>query len=283
MPSLRGLKLLDTIDVYGPLTVTEIAQVTGVDKSWVSRLVAACEPDGWVIRENGRIALGPRAALLAQSTPADELIRRSQPLVEAIAGVTGLLAQAYGLVGSHATVLAAAGSGLPSLSLGVNMSTSLVATAAGQVIAAQLEPAKLERVLPQEPFPDPLGELSANPGYVAFAAGRFAPAMAVANSARVGSGRSRAAAPTARTGARRTALRSMPATCIRRSPALPCRGPARASPRHSSAWERRPRSRRRRSARVQCWRRPLHRPRPVRMSWLPRLPHAITVWRHSHR
>ena len=63
------------------------------------------------------------------------------------------------------------------------MSTSLVATAAGQVIAAQLEAAKLERVLPQEPFPDPLGELAANPGYVAFAAGRFAPAMAVAHSA----------------------------------------------------------------------------------------------------
>lgn len=183
MPSLRGLKLLEMIDVYGPLTVTEIAQVTGVDKSWVSRIVSACEPDGWVIRENGRIALGPRSALLAQSTPADELIRRSQPLVEAIAGVTGLLAQAYGLVGSHATVLAAAGSGLPSVSLGVNMSTSLVATAAGQVIAAQLEAAKLERVLPQEPFPDPLGELAANPGYVAFAAGRFAPAMAVAHSA----------------------------------------------------------------------------------------------------
>src|ERR1700761_1603715 len=115
MPSLRGLKLLETIDVYGPLPVTEIAQVTGVDKSWVSRIVTACEPDGWVVRENGRIALGPRAALLAQSTPADELIRRAQPLVEAIAGVTGLLAQAYGLVGSHATVLAAAGSGLPSV------------------------------------------------------------------------------------------------------------------------------------------------------------------------
>ena len=183
MPSLRGLKLLETIDVYGPMTVTEIAQVTGVDKSWVSRVVTACEPDGWLVRENGRIALGPRAALLAQSTPADELIRRSQPLVAAIAGVTGLLAQAYGLVGSRATVLAAAGSGLPSASLGVNMSTSLVATAAGQVIAAQLEPAKLERLLPREPFPDPLGELVSNPGYVAFAAGRFAPATTVTTSA----------------------------------------------------------------------------------------------------
>ncbi len=83
MPTLRGLKLLETIDVYGPLTVTEIANVTGLDKSWVSRIVTACEPDGWIVRENGRVTLGPRAALLAHSSAAGELIRRAQPLVEA--------------------------------------------------------------------------------------------------------------------------------------------------------------------------------------------------------
>lgn len=180
MPSLRGLKLLETIDVYGPLTVTELAQATGLDKSWVSRLVSACEPDGWVVRENGRIALGPRAALLANSSASEDLIRRAQPLVDAIAGVTGLMAQAYALVGANATVVAAAGSRAANLSVGVKMRTSLVATAAGQVIAAQLEPAALERVLPEEPFADPLAELITNPGYIAFASGRFASAEAVA-------------------------------------------------------------------------------------------------------
>jgi len=183
MPSLRGLQLLEALDVHGPLTVTELAQATGVDKSWVSRIVTACEPDGWIVRENGRISLGPRAALLAHTSPTERLIRRAQPLLDAIAGVTGLMAQAYTLVGAHATVVAAAASGPAPLSMGVRMNTSLVATAAGQVIAAQLDPPTLERVLPEEPFPDPRAELMTNPGYTAFASGRFAPAEAVARSA----------------------------------------------------------------------------------------------------
>ncbi|MGH2872952.1 MAG: IclR family transcriptional regulator [Solirubrobacteraceae bacterium] len=175
MPTTRGLELLETLDLHGALTVTEVARLTGHDKSWVSRIVSACESDGWVVREQGRIALGPRAALLAYGSAAGELIRRAQPLVEALAGVTGLTAQAYGLVGRHATVLAAAaGRSGPPASVGVGMSTSLVATAAGQVIAAQLDPAILERLLPPDPFPNPLAELLANPGYRAFASGRLA-------------------------------------------------------------------------------------------------------------
>lgn len=174
MPNTRGLELLETLDLHGPLTITEIAGIMGHDKSWVSRIATACESEGWVVREHGRVALGPRSALLAHGSAAGELIRRAQPLVEAIAGVTGLTAQAYGLVGRHATVLAAAGGRPPLSSVGVGMSTSLVATAAGQVIAAQLDPATLERLLPADPFPDPLAELLANPGYRAFSSGRFA-------------------------------------------------------------------------------------------------------------
>lgn len=172
MPTLRGLKLLETIDVYGPLTITEIARLTGQDKSWVSRLVKACESDGWVVRESGRIALGPRAALLAYSSEAAEMIRTAQPLMDAVAGVTGLMAQAYVVAGNRATVVAAAG-GSQFPSVGVGMGTSLIATAAGQVIAAQLDPETLERLLPEEPFPDALAELLTNPGFKAFAAGRF--------------------------------------------------------------------------------------------------------------
>ncbi len=170
---MRGLELLEAIDVHGPTTVTELARIMGHDKSMVSRMLTACEPDGWIVRHNGRVALGPRAALLAHESAAGELIRRAQPLVDALAGVTGLMAQAYALVGVQATVLAAAGSRPPQPSVGVKMSTSLVATAAGQVIAAQLDPEKLARMLPDDPFPDALVELLTNPGYKAFAAGRF--------------------------------------------------------------------------------------------------------------
>jgi DNA-binding IclR family transcriptional regulator len=171
---MRGLELLETIDVHGPVTVTELARLTGHDKSTVSRMLSACEPDGWIVRDHGRIGLGPRAALLAYGSTAGELIRRGRPLVEALAGVTGLTAQAYSLVGTHATVLAAAGTSNPFASVGVGMSTSLVATAAGQVICTRLDPERLERVLPPEPFPNPLAELLTNPGYMAFAGNRFA-------------------------------------------------------------------------------------------------------------
>jgi DNA-binding IclR family transcriptional regulator len=170
---MRGLELLETIDVHGPVTVTELARITGHDKSSVSRMLSACEPDGWIVRDHGRVALGPRAALLAYRSTAGELIRRAQPLVEALGGVTGLTAQAYGLVGTRATVLSAAGGSNPLTSVGVGMSASLVATAAGQVIATQLEPATLERLLPAEPFPNPLVELLANTGYLVFASSRF--------------------------------------------------------------------------------------------------------------
>lgn len=178
---MKGLELLETIDVHGPVTVTELARLTGHDKSTVSRMLSACEPDGWIVRDHGRVTLGPRAALLAYRTAAGEQIRRAQPLVEALAGVTGLTAQAYALVGTRATVIAAAGASSPLAAVGVGMSTSLVATAAGQVILGQLDAATIEAVLPPEPFPNPLIELLRNPGYIAFAAGRFASTRVLAD------------------------------------------------------------------------------------------------------
>jgi DNA-binding IclR family transcriptional regulator len=177
---MRGLELLETIDIHGPVTVTELARLTGHDKSTVSRMLTACEPNGWIVRDHGRVTLGPRAALLAYVSTSGELIRRAQPLVEAIAGVTGLTAQAYALVGTRATVLAAAGGSSQLMSVGVGMSTSLVATAAGQVIATQIDPDRLERLLPAEPFPNALTDLLSNPGYLGFATGRFARSSAAA-------------------------------------------------------------------------------------------------------
>src|ERR1700759_1098728 len=101
---IRGLALLETIDLYGPITVTELARRTGVDKSIVSRTLAACERDGWVVRTAGQVTLGPRAALLAHLSPTASLIREAEPLVDAISGVTGCLAQACTLAGSRARV-----------------------------------------------------------------------------------------------------------------------------------------------------------------------------------
>ena len=135
------------------------------------------------MREHGRITLGPRAALLAYRSEAGAQIRRAQPLVEALAGVTGLSAQAYALVGTHAAVIAAAGGVDPLGSVGVGVRTSLVATAAGQAILAQLGSAEIERLLPAVPFPNALAVLLKNPGYIAFASGRFASMLVLADAA----------------------------------------------------------------------------------------------------
>ncbi len=169
---MRGLVLLETIDLYGPITVTELARRTGIDKSIVSRTLAACERDGWVVRHAGQVTLGPRAALLAHLSPTAALIREAEPLIDAISGVTGCLAQACTLAGGSALVIAAAGPSSPAFRSGLSAEFPLYATAAGQVIAAQLDPAELDRLLPPDPFPDAIDAMLRMPAFKALASGR---------------------------------------------------------------------------------------------------------------
>jgi IclR family acetate operon transcriptional repressor len=159
---MRGLALLETIDLHGPLTVTELARHSGVDKSIVSRTITACEIDGWVVRSAGKVALGPRAALLGRSSAAEAAVRHAEPLVQALAGVTGLLTQAYALVGARAVLIASAGASIP---VGIGTGLPLFATAAGKVIAAQLTDSELDRRLPPEPFPDAVAEVASLAGF----------------------------------------------------------------------------------------------------------------------
>ena len=154
---LRGLALLEAVD-NGISTISDLARSLDVDKATASRLVTAAERDGWLTRSGRVIAIGPRAALLGQSSPTSLAVRAAEPLVRTIAGITGLLTQAYALIGSRAVVLATAGWPGMSIPGGLGVSTPLWASAGGKVIAAQLEPADLARVLPPDPLPSAPGE-----------------------------------------------------------------------------------------------------------------------------
>jgi DNA-binding IclR family transcriptional regulator len=172
---LRGLDLIELVGLEGPLTISEIARRTGIDVSIVSRTVAACEPDGWLSRADGRIAAGPRCALLGLASPATRAIRAAEPLVRAISAAAGpaLAVSASALVGREVMVLAVETGSTTGLAVGVPSRVPIHALADGLAIAAQLSPAQLDKVLPAEPYPgaealapDP-GRGSAIAGFVA--------------------------------------------------------------------------------------------------------------------
>jgi DNA-binding IclR family transcriptional regulator len=150
---LRGLDLLEEVGLHGPLTVTELARRIGVHVTIVSRTVSACEPEGWLDRVDGKITVGPRCALLGLSSPASQAVHQAEPLIRAIAGVTGVAAAASGLVGRDVMVLTSAGNRTSDLPDGISSRLPVHAMAAGRAIAAQLSPEHLEAVLPPEPFP----------------------------------------------------------------------------------------------------------------------------------
>jgi DNA-binding IclR family transcriptional regulator len=151
---MRGLGLLQVIDRHGPITVTELARRTGIEIATVSRTVTACAADGWIVKTGRGVTLGPRAALLGRSGHGADVIAAAEPLVHTIAGVTGLTTHAYGLVGAAVVLLASASGRDEQLMLGEAVPGLLNVTAAGRAVAAQLDPADLDTLLPPEPFPD---------------------------------------------------------------------------------------------------------------------------------
>jgi DNA-binding IclR family transcriptional regulator len=167
---LSRLAMFELLDACGPLTMTEIAQRSGLDLTVVSRTVSACEAGGWLTRQGGRVGLGPRCTLLGHTGPFADFVSAASRLVHAVAGVTGLDTHAYGLIGTQAAIIAAAAGrsgSTASTAIGMGAHTPLHATAGGRAIAAQLDPDVLGQLLPSEPYPDAASVIAATAGTMA--------------------------------------------------------------------------------------------------------------------
>ncbi len=159
---LRGLELIEAVGQHGPLTVSELARRTGIDVTIVSRTVSACESEGWLTKNRGRITVGPRCALLGLTSPVHRLIAGAEPIVQAISGVTGTTVTASALVGGDVMILASFGNrGAGAMPDGLLSRTPVHLLAAGRAIAAQLPAERLAELLPPAPFPGPEGVLAA--------------------------------------------------------------------------------------------------------------------------
>lgn len=150
---MRGFALLELLDTEGPLGVSELARRSRTDKATVSRIVTAGEADGWFLRRDGKIAIGLRSTLLGHQSSLRTQIRLAEPLVHAIAGVTGVPAMAIGQAGSSTVVYAYAAGGPLALPIAVGARLPLWLAAAGRTILCQLDDATLDAVLPAEPYP----------------------------------------------------------------------------------------------------------------------------------
>jgi DNA-binding IclR family transcriptional regulator len=150
---VRGLEMIEDLGLYGPMTISELARRSGIHVSIVSRTVTALEPEGWLVRVDGKIAAGPRCALLGLISPAGKTVRRAESLVKAIAAVSGVATAASGLIGRDVMILASSSGAGAELPDGFSSRVPVYVMAAGRAIAAALRSERLDALLPAGEFP----------------------------------------------------------------------------------------------------------------------------------
>jgi DNA-binding IclR family transcriptional regulator len=151
---VKGLALLELIDERGPVGISDIARALGMDKGAVSRMVAAVEADGWIARQDGGVVIGPRASALGSTTPVARAAERIRPVVAALAGLTGLLAQALTITGDRAAPMVSVDSAGGSFGDRAMHGALPVWVGAGpKVVGSQLGAETLDRILPADPLP----------------------------------------------------------------------------------------------------------------------------------
>jgi DNA-binding IclR family transcriptional regulator len=148
----RGLALVEAVGLE-PGTVSDLARRLALDKAVVSRLVASAEEDGWLVRRDGLVVLGPRSAALGRTSEARGFERLADELAHALAGVTGFDVTVVQYAGDRGHVLAFS-RGQDSLVTETDYDPfPLLTTAIGLTLAAQLPDAQLDRLLSVAPVP----------------------------------------------------------------------------------------------------------------------------------
>lgn len=147
----RAITVLEILAARGEMGVTELADVLGVHKSTVSRLVTALVRRGLLEQhgERGKVALGFGIVRLAASaTSRMDLARLGQPVCQAVAESVGETVNLAVHDGEAAINVAQQfGSGSVTTRNWVGRRTPLHATSAGKVLLAHMETGALRGFL----------------------------------------------------------------------------------------------------------------------------------------
>jgi IclR family acetate operon transcriptional repressor len=105
----NACRVLEAIADRQPVGVSELAQVTGIDKSAAHRLAITLHHAGWLDRRaNGRWSISPSLSTLVRDGTRSSLIDTVRPLLERARAATGETAMAVVAEGTHLRIVAVA-------------------------------------------------------------------------------------------------------------------------------------------------------------------------------
>lgn len=162
----KGLAVVEAFDETRPrLSVTEAAELTGLSRAAARRYLLTLTRLGCVHFDGKHFTLTPRILRLGYAYLSSSLPARVQPSLERLSRETGESCSAAILDGDEIVYVARVAT-RRIMSIGLSVGTRLLAwcTSLGRVLLAFGDPAGLERVLAQAPFPPrtPLTRTSAD-------------------------------------------------------------------------------------------------------------------------
>lgn len=163
---LRGLRILEMLAAE-PLGVSEVARRLDVDKGGVSRVMGALEAEGWVARTGTLFVLADRALGLGVAPLLGPVLTEAAEVTARVHARTGLTTVALSLAGRGVQPLSMAGDAtFDDVRRQARPFESLVATAGGIALLAQLPAAQVRAHLALDPWPEIDGDGPQDPADV---------------------------------------------------------------------------------------------------------------------